>query len=521
MSRISPFSTVRGYLRFCGGLPGFLRTPMTLAGAERTVARRQAERGESLLALVNRAVSAGPYVALFDAAGPDRQAVRRWVRRDGPDRALERLRDAGVYLTYDEFCGRAVAERHGRALRFSPADFENPSVRAGCTVATGATHSTGTRTKFDLDLLTNWAAHYALMLAEHGVERAAHAAWFIGLPGGAGVSTVLAAAKVGRPIDRWFAPDQPRGVGSLLGRAATPAVCGLGRAVGARIPFPTTASSARADRVARWADRHRPAVIHTYAGAALAVVRAARHAGHDLAGTCFFVTGEPLTPAKIGAIEAAGARAVPMYGFTEAGFLGCGCARSNGTDRVHLFTDAFAAVEGIDGDGTGSVLFTTLRPYTPKVLINVSIGDRGTLGRAACDCRFDRLGLHRTLEAVHSTHRLTVLGMTYEQSRVVPIIETVLPRDFGGGPGDYQLVERERADGRSELVLRVAPRVGPIDADALRRRFIEALSDAPTGHRVMVDLWRQAGAIRVRRAPPLSTARGKIPPVRTLRAQYP
>jgi hypothetical protein len=203
-----------------------------------------------------------------------------------------------------------------------------------------------------------------------------------------------------------------------------------------------------------------------------------------------------------------------MYGFTEAGFLGCGCACGAGSDRMHLFSDAFAA---IPGGAAEQVLFTTLLDCTPKILLNVGVGDTATLIDEPCDCRFGRLGLTQQLADVHSTSRLTVQGMTYPQRLVVPIVEELLPAEFGGGPGDYQLLEEETPDGRTRLLLLVAPRVGPVDTNALTDRLLSALGALPGGHCMMADLWRQAGAVRIVRRAPTPTQRGKVIPVQTLR----
>jgi hypothetical protein len=356
------------------------------------------------------------------------------------------------------------------------------------------------------------------MLAEHDALGTRHAAWFAPLPGGAGISTVLAAAKVGTPAERWFVPYRERAGRSGAHRVATHAVCFLARTAGGLAPVPEYVPLDQPGRVVRWAARSRPSALHTYCSSALAVVQAARVGGLDLSQTCFFVTGEPFTAAKAKAIRTAGARAVPMYGFTEAGFLGCGCTHSAGTDRVHLFTDAFAAIAGASHEGTDpEVLFTTLLPSTPKVLLNVGMGDTATLANGPCDCAFGRIGLTQTMANICSKSRLTLQGMTYERGLAARVLEDLLPSEFGGAVGDYQLLETEAPDGRTELLLVVSPAVGPLDEVAVVRRLFAALAGPDAGHRMMADLWRQAGAVRVVRGRPHVTPRGKLISIHTLK----
>lgn len=523
-SPAGPLRKAGALAAFCSGLGQFFQRRVTPDSAADYVHRRNAGRGASLSRLLRslfRAGAARPYLWLFDASGLSKATALAWADAGDADCALRRLLEAGVYLTREEFVGEVPTRRGGREAWFTPRDFENPTLGDGCVVSTGGTRTGGTRTKFDLELLADWAAHYALMLAEHDALEARHAAWFAPLPGGAGISTVLAAAKVGAPVERWFAPYRQRAGWFAVHRMATHAVCHLARVAGAQAPIPEHVPLDQPHRIARWAARSAPSALHTYCSSALAVVRDAQASGLDLSRTCFFVTGEPFTAAKARAIGAAGARAVPMYGFTEAGFLGCGCAHSAGTDRVHLFTDAFAAIAGASPQGTDpGVLFTTLLPSTPKVLLNVSMGDTATLACDSCDCAFGHVGLTQTMANIRSTSRLTLQGTTYEQGHAVRVLEELLPSEFGGTVGDYQLLEVETPDSRTELLLVVSPAVGPLDEAAVVERLLTALGGAEAGHRMMVKMWRQASAVRVVRRRPHATPRGKVIPIHTLRASH-
>jgi hypothetical protein len=99
--------------------------------------------------------------------------------------------------------------------------------------------------------------------------------------------------------------------------------------------------------------------------------------------------------------------------------------------------------------------------------------------------------------------------MTFFDFNVVRVLEEVLPARFGGGPVDYQLVEDELPGGRPGLRLLVHPRVGPVEDEALKTVFLEAIGAGP-GERVMSLFWREAGVLRVERRPPLAASSGKI-----------
>jgi hypothetical protein len=88
--------------------------------------------------------------------------------------------------------------------------------------------------------------------------------------------------------------------------------------------------------------------------------------------------------------------------------------------------------------------------------------------------------------------------------------EEQLPRRFGGGPTDYQLVGSEDAGGRPRLSLLVDPGVGPVDLDDVADTFLEGLSRGQDNARVMALLWREAGLLQVERRSPIVAASGKI-----------
>src|SRR5262245_9263970 len=71
-------------------------------------------REQNFLDLMRRVVfanPANPYYSLFQWAGCTLGDLERHASRDGLDTTLERLREAGVYLSHDEFKGKRPIER--------------------------------------------------------------------------------------------------------------------------------------------------------------------------------------------------------------------------------------------------------------------------------------------------------------------------------------------------------------------------------------------------------------------------
>jgi len=108
---------------------------------------------------------------------------------------------------------------------------------------------------------------------------------------------------------------------------------------------------------------------------------------------------------------------------------------------------------------------------------------------------------------------LTGEGATVLGTNCVHIIEEVLPKTFGGQSVDYQLLEVEDEHHLTRLSLLVSPRLGPLDEQALRNRFISALDAQERGG---IPLWRQAETIQVIRQDPVYTMGGKLFPFHTM-----
>jgi len=86
-----------------------------------------------------------------------------------------------------------------------------------------------------------------------------------------------------------------------------------------------------------------------------------------------------------------------------------------------------------------------------------------------------------------------------------------MPSEFGGGPGDYQLVREEDDNAQPRLTLVVHPEVGELNEQRLLAALQEGLANCYTARRAS-RIWQAAGTLRIRRQVPYASPRGKILP---------
>jgi hypothetical protein len=200
------------------------------------------------------------------------------------------------------------------------------------------------------------------------------------------------------------------------------------------------------------------------------------------------------------------------YGTTEVGSLAESCLQPTVSDDVHVLRDRLAIVraDGAVPLPARSLLVSSLRPVGPFVFLNVAIGDEAELASHACGCPLERHGWTLHLRDIRSYEKLTAGGVTFFDTDLVRILEEALPRRFGGGPADYQLVEETVGNGAPALRLLVHPAVGSVDPRLVRAAFLEALAAGSGSATAAVQLWRDGGYVEVVRRPPLMTASGKV-----------
>jgi hypothetical protein len=502
-------------LRFLGGLPGFLRRPLDLAAARAILRRRLERRPDDFLDLMRRTVFANaksPYGRLMRHAGCAYGDLDRQVRRDGLEGALGELLRAGVYLTLDEYQGRKPVVRGGLTLAVEPAELRNPLATPRYLAATSGSRGPATQIPLDLACVRDRAVNLYLGLAARGGERWRNAVW--GVPG---IGPVLWYSLCGGPVAKWFSAIDPDGAGlPARSRWNARAIAWTSRLAGVRMPQPEYAATDAPSPIIRWMEQTlRSGETPHLWGSSSPIVnlcRLARASGVSLAGAQLTITGEPVTDARLAAIREVGATALPDYGSADSGGSASGgCLHPEAADDVHLWTDLNALIQtDAPPFPRGALLLTSIRPTSPFVFLNVSMGDRATMLERSCGCPMEDLGWKTHLHTIRSYEKLTAGGATFEDGEVVRILEEVLPRRFGGGPTDYQLVEEVTDDGQPKVRLLVHPRVGELDPATVASAFLDALAGPSVPRQLMAGQWRAGGYLGIERRAPLATTSGKI-----------
>jgi hypothetical protein len=163
-----------------------------------------------------------------------------------------------------------------------------------------------------------------------------------------------------------------------------------------------------------------------------------------------------------------------------------------------------------------SYLFTALVHESPKILLNVGMGDYGDIVTQSCDCTFGQLGFDRCLSNIRSYEKMTGEGVTFVDTDFIRIIERDLPEKFGGKSTDYQLLEKEDSRGFTHLQLLVSPRIGDVQQTEILERFLNLLGraeDSPDSwSQSGMDMWKQSNMVQIVREYPIATASGKVLP---------
>jgi hypothetical protein len=510
----------RTFARYARELPRFLRGHVGPEEARARIERHLRLREQNFLRILREGMygnPVSPYPALLAAAGVEAGDVEQMVADSGLEAALARLRDAGVYVTLDEFKGNRPIERPGVSLPAGGRRFENPMATEHLTNSTSGSGGRARRVAVDLDMLEHEAAYHSLFLDAFGLRGRPFAVWRVIPPSASGVNNCFRAMKVGERPERWFNPHRAgRDAESLKFGFFTLFTVVTARASGRLIPFPELCPAHEGIRVARWLAAHRregrPALLDTQASLGVRVCRAALDAGLDISGSFFRFGGEPYSPAKERVVREAGCQAVSHYTMAETGRIAVACSDPDGRDDHHFLSDKLAVLQratpvGAEGAEVGAFLYTSLLPSAPKLMLNVESGDYGTLVERPCGCPFGELGMTTHLNEVHSHDKLTAEGNHFLGGDLIELVETVLPARFGGGPTDYQLVEEELG-GIPKVSVVVRPGVGEVDEVAVVDAVLAHLGSEQR-NRLMTDVWREADTLRVVRREPFTRGPGQ------------
>ena len=523
---MSILADMKMYGRFAWGLRGFLRETITLEEAKAIVRRRMAERETNFLRLIEKGIFGyprSPYLPLLKLAQVEMGDIQNMVRAKGLEDTLRALREAGVYVTFEEFKGREPMARGGQVIPVQARDFDNPFLRHYYEAQTGGTTGAGTRVGTDLDHLAAQAPNIMLTHEAHVILDVPTAIWFGVLPDSSGPNSILRRVRFGQVPQKWFSSVVARDFRpSFKNRLATQYIIVAARLSGVPIPWPEPVSLDQADVVARWAARtlqtHDTCLIITHVSKALRICIVAQEQGLDLTGVVLWGGGEPPTPAKVRQITEAGARWMPGYWFTEVGAVGMGCARPADENDIHLFRDAVALTQhprqvSDTAFSVDAFYFTSLLPTAPKLMLNVESDDYGVIEQRCCGCLLESYGFTEHLRHIRSFSKLTGEGVSLVGSEMVRILEEVLPARFGGSPLDYQLLEEEDEQGFTRLILVVSPKIKVADETEVIEVVLEALRQSSVAADLARAVWSQAQTLRVKRMEPLLTARGKLMPL--------
>jgi hypothetical protein len=446
-----------------------------------------------------------PYRQLLRWAGCDWADLSQRVASRGLESTLMELRDAGVFLTLEEFKRQTPICRAGLTLEPSESDFDSPSMHgAAVSGTTSGSRSTPSRVMYSWPFIADESAHELVLYAEHGVSTVPVALWYPAPPGVAGVHNLLMDLKRGRAPARWFSQVDPATSAMSFGtRAALPAMRFGARLVGVSVPAPEFVDVDQVDAILDWMQGR--CVVRTFASSAVRLAERARERQRDLSGAVIFTGGEPLTDARRAIIESTGARVHPRYVATEAGLIGAGCPSRISTDDMHVYTDRVALIEGGDG-----LLLTTLSAHTGKVLLNTTLGDIGALSVRECPCALGQLGMTTHVAHVRSQQRLTIEGMSVMGADFDAAL-TVAMGLFGGPPDAFQYRRAESPHGLDGIRIAVSPRVDIRDDALFISAVYECLRGRGASSRLAADIWQRAGVLHLVREEPEMTAGAKLP----------
>lgn len=503
------------------GLRWLSRNPVSLAEARATITDEIARRPQRFLDGLDTLVFAfpgSPIARLAAQAGIESGDVRHLVDERGLIGALEALRDAGVYVSYEEYHGKIDTVRGSARFTFGPADFFNPVTRADYLATTGGS-STGRGTPVELSFA--WQRRQGRQRpVQHemaGVRGKPAAVWLPVFPSAAGFGAVMKNMAGGATPERWFSqvPTDLDGI-TAHKQAANRFLPALAALTRTGLPAPEHVPNDDPEPVVAWIadaiERSGGAIITGYASSLTAAARWAVDHGVDLTGATANPASEPVTRGKLEAIAASGMRPFPMYAFTPEGTVAIRCEACS-DEEYHVWDQDLAVVPRRRPRGDGTIVdafcWTSLATEAPRVLVNVENDDYGAVRYdVPCTCALGDLGMTTRVSRIRGISKVVTAGISLDGELFDQLAEIDLPAHLGGGPGDFQFTEADGPSG-TQLVLRVHPRIGAIDTDTVFGVVSAALAGSDNG--VLAGaVWNLGDHLRLERVAPTETAAGKM-----------
>lgn len=503
------FRNLAGLPRLDRGLREYLTQRVTLEQALARVRERVESREARLLDAARCLIyeqPRSPHRRLLEWAGCGYGDLVASVRAHGVEGTLDRLQEAGVFVSFEELKAKVPISRPGITIDVCEGDFDNPIAEQGVPGSTSGSRSAGTRIYYDWRGLAEEAENHLVLDAVHGVADAPLAIWFPIPPAVSGLRNVLIGARSGRPPIRWFSQTRPQASTAwIYHRLAAEYLVIACRRRGLAAGGPRATPLDQPLPVAMWlaeAKSGQPRVLRTITSSAVRVAKAAIERGFSLDGGVVEVGGEPLTAERRRYLEASGLQVVNRYATAEGGILGGACGCGSGVDDMHLYTDRVAAVSrvGRPAGDRDRLLLTSLSLYNAKVLFNTDLGDAGRLSPASCSCQFSDLGMKTIVSGLGSGEKLTHEGMNLALSDLDEIVSR-LASAAGAGPDDHQIRTARTAVDRVAVEIVLRPEIA-VDDESFRRAVLDEVARIASGGVITAELWGQAGTIRVVRGVP-------------------
>jgi hypothetical protein len=515
---------LRSLFRTAVGLRRYVKHPLTHRKALDAVRQRMDGREQNFLRNARELVYAhpgSPYRGLLLWAGCQYGDLEASIRRHGIEPTLNTLKDAGVYVSLEEFKSKTPICRKGLTIEASESDFDNPHHHeVSIEASTSGSRSKGVQVAYNWDFLTEEASNELLLYEDHGLREAPLAFWLPVLPCVSGIHNLLMNLKYNKIPDKWFSQLQTEDVNiSRRNRTARNSLLFSCRILGYPVPRPEFAGVDEAEKVALWmeatAKKKGICTVRTYASSAVRLVQTALEKGIDISGNVVFTGAEPLTPQRASFIRSAGVSSLTRYVATETGLIGASCKDGEICDDMHIYLDRHAIVQrrrstAIGNYAVDSYLFTSLLNTVGKVMFNTELGDFGSLTVRPCSCVFGQLGMNVHVAEVRSYDKLTCEGMTLLGSELDGVVAQVV-RDAGGTPEDYQFWETENEVGMPRLIIAVSPDLGRLD----ETRFVGTILKKLRAQNISLasQFWERADTLHLIRAKPEYTRGCKKLPI--------
>jgi hypothetical protein len=516
----------RHYKATSAALRRVLKVPLTLDMSRRILSERLEKRRENFLESIEETIygsDSSPYRILLEKAGFRFQDLQMLIMTRGIEDTLGDLYEKGVYIDILEFKGKKTVVRGRHSFNFTEKDFSNPLLTKGLDTKSGGTRSGGTKIIVPLEYIEQHNPYGVFAAHENGITKNPAIIWLPILPAGEGLFFNLRFTAMDNPPVKWFSQiDKKHIKPSREDKLKTKTSVWMARLYGKKMPDPEFVDIRKTVSIAKWMNdnlgNHSGFSVVTYASSALRLIMEAKQHKLKLGNTIFWLMGEPVTEKILEEIQSLGCTAYSLYGCNELMIIGQGCANPHKPDDMHLCKDKLAVIQRSTSVEHSDICvdafyFSTILKTSPKIFLNTQTGDYGVIEKRNCGCGFEKIGFTEHIHSVRSFEKLTAEGATFIGSDLIPLVQRILPSEFGGNATDYQFMEEADENGIPKLFILVSPDIGAIDIARLKEIVFETLTRGEYSHQFSRSYWTQADTLRIKREHPIPTTRGKIVPL--------